>query len=100
MELNAVIQKTFLTLDGIQITCSLIYEGQEGAGAFILETSLDNIAEMLKIADKPSWEQLPGSPVKLKLEQVDGKLKLIAVGHFLADYWYTIPQNEPAKESE
>ena len=100
MELNAVIQKTVFTLDGIQIVCGLIYNGREVSGAFVIETSLDNIAEMLKVADKPSWEQLPGSPVKLKLEQVDNNLKLIAIGHFLADYWYTVPQNEPAKESE
>ena len=60
MELNAVIQHTNLTLEGIYIACTLAYQGKEASCMFPLESTIENIAEILKICGKNSWEQLVG----------------------------------------
>lgn len=100
MELNAAIQHTALTPEGIYVACTLAYQGKDASCMFPLEPTFENITEILKICGKNSWEQLIGAPVKLRVETEGDKAKVVAIGHFLADYWLDIPEPKETPEAE
>lgn len=100
MELNAVIQQTILTAEGIQIGCTLAYKGKEASCAFLLAPTMESIVKMIAIAGKSAWEQLVGAPVKLRIEEEDDKGKVVAIGHFLVDQWLDIPQPEDNADTD
>ncbi len=99
MEINSIIKQTLLSATAFQIVCGLVINGQEGSAVFALELTPENIQKILDIAGKQVWEQLAGSPIRVRLGQ-DGKNKptLEAVGHFMADQWITIPNETEVEE--
>lgn len=99
MELNGVIKTTTLTPDVFQIQCDLVYEGKEATAAFVMESTKENITEMLKVSGKPCWEQLPNTPVKLRLVDEEGGPRLDAIGHFLIEYWLVVPREDEEMEN-
>jgi hypothetical protein len=101
METNGVIQQTLLNATAFQIVCGVVVNEQSGTAVFALELNTDNIQQVLDIANKEVWEQLVGSPIRIRLGQDgEGKPKLEAVGHFLANKWLTIPDEAPVWEEE
>lgn len=104
METNGVIQQTLLNATAFQIVCGIAVNEQSGTAVFALELNSENIQQVLDIANKEVWEQLVGSPIRVRLGQDDeGKPKLEAIGHFLANKWLTIPSENlvekvPAEE--
>lgn len=100
MELNGIIKETILTTNAFQITCELIYEGQQAAATFAMNNTPENFTEMMKVSGKPCWEQLPNTPIKLRLINEAGNIRLDAIGHFMIDYWLIVPKAETEPEAE
>lgn len=99
METNGVIQQTLLNATAFQVVCGVVVNEQSGTAVFALKLNSENIQQVLDIANKEVWEQLVGSPVRVRLgKDGEGKPKLEAVGHFLANKWITIPDETPIEK--
>lgn len=92
LELNGMIKTTYLVPNVFQATIETILDEQQATATFSAPLSQENVQRLLEVAGKPCWEQLSCSPIRLRITKREQGFKLEAIGHFILDHWFEVPE--------